>query len=138
MNPCNTKAGEGRFRVCPVPGLSHSVCLPVHTAGRRRFYQAPVIVHRVIEAESSGQIIRVISAACQDPYCNIAAQPALAHHIDWFSLLNLIDPLTKLIHRDIDKILNMSAALFSFCPNVEQNRASVTGQLLHILRMELL
>ena len=110
----------------------------LHAAGRGSFRHAAILHHGSVEPVAAGEISAVITVSGQDPAGNVAAQSALAHHIDCFSLFDLSQTFPQFIHRDIYKSLNMSVLEFSRGTGIQQGDASVTGQVCHILRMELL
>ncbi len=94
--------------------------------------------HRVIEPETAGKIIGFITAAFQDTACDIAAQAALADHIDSPALLNLIQTFPQFIHRNILKSFNMSRFILLCRPGIQQRDTAVTRQGRHFFQMPLL
>ena len=86
----------------------------IHSAVKCGFYHCPVILNRIVEAESTGEIVRFISIALQYTAGNIAAQSALADNIYRLSSFDFIKSFTKLIYRDILKSIQMTAAVFPY------------------------
>ena len=66
----------------------------VHAAGGGLFYQAAVVLDRVIEAVASGKVIAVKALGGKDAAGNIAAQTALAVDVNGLSRFKLAEALS--------------------------------------------
>ena len=111
---------------------------PLHAAGIGILPGPPVQQDALIEAVAAGEVIAVIPILGQNPAGQIAAQAALAHHVDGFARGNLPQMVPQLIQRDIHKALRAAAAVLPGGPGVQQGYAAVPGQPSHVLPVELL
>ena len=78
----------------------------VHSTGRSRFNETAIIGYSVIEPEAAGEVIAVKSVSGQDATGNVAAQAALANDVDRLMLVQFIQPLSQLVHRDIKEAVS--------------------------------
>ena len=74
----------------------------------------------------------------ENPAGDIAAQSALADDIDRFSRLQLSQTFPELIHRNVDKAVDMAAAKFFFRPRIQKDSASVHGKRIKLIPEKLL
>ena len=72
----------------------------VHTAGISRFDQRAIMHDRVVEPESSGEIIGFIAVALQNTAGNIASQTALADDINRLAFFDLAKAIAQLVNGD--------------------------------------
>ena len=84
----------------------------IHSTGRSRFNETAIIGYSVIEPEAAGEVIAVKSVSGQDATGNVAAQAAMANDVDRLMLVQFIQPLSQLVHRDIKEAVNVSVCEF--------------------------
>ena len=93
--------------------------------------------HRVIVAEPAGEVVALKPMPGQNPAGNVAAQAALADDIDRLARRKLPQPFPQLVHRNVDKALDVAPAVFPGCAGVQQGHTAVAGQCVHVLQMPL-
>ena len=91
----------------------------IHSADRCLFDQGVVIHHRIVEPETTGKVIGFKAVTLQNPGGDVAAQTALADHIDGFSGFDLPDSLPQFVHRDISEAFDVSTAVLAHCPGIQ-------------------
>ncbi len=101
---------------------------PIHSAGICLLIQPAVVHYGIPEPESAGEVVGFIAVSRENPRRNITAESALADHINRLSFFHFVQPFSEFIHRDVDKVLDVSPAVFADCTGVQQRYASVTGQ----------
>ena len=85
----------------------------------------PLLHHNGIEPVAAGEIIALKSILHENPAGDIAAQPAVAIHIDRLATLQLVQPLPQLIQREIDRALDMPVLILCRRARIQQNYAAV-------------
>ena len=87
--------------------------LLVHTTSKGCFDQGTVIHDRIIEPETTGKVVGFEAIPFKNPGSNVAAQTALADHIDSLSGFDLVDPFPQFIHGDVSEAVDMSPAVLA-------------------------
>ena len=73
----------------------------------------------------------------ENPAGNIAAQAALADDVDGLGAIQLMKPLPQIVHGNIDEALDVTGAVFTRCPRVQQRDAAVARQAVRVGQMPL-
>ena len=120
-----------------MPTAQVRAVLFVHPAGSRCLDQAAVIDDCVVEAVAAGEVAGVKAVSAEDPDCDIAAQSALAHDINCFVFVELVDMFAQVVDGDIDKAVCVAPGILAGSPHIEKDDASIARKGLHILCMKL-
>ena len=64
---------------------------------------------------------------------DVAAQAALADHIDRPARFQFRETLPQLIYGDVQKAVNMPRGIFPYCTGIQQRHAAIPGQVCNIL-----
>ena len=63
----------------------------------------PLMYDDLVEPVAAGEVVAFKAVLHENPAGKIAAQPAVAIHIDWFTAFQLRQPFAQFIQREVDR-----------------------------------
>lgn len=97
----------------------------------------PLMYDDLVEPVAAGEVVAFKAVLHENPAGKIAAQPAVAIHIDWFTAFQLRQPFAQFIQREVDRPLDMPSSVLRRGARIEQDDAAVARQGLNIVPMVL-
>ncbi len=70
----------------------------------------PLMYDDLVEPVAAGEVVAFKAVLHENPAGKIAAQPAVAIHIDWFTAFQLRQPFAEFIEREVDRPLDMPSS----------------------------
>ena len=83
----------------------------------------PLMYDDLVEPVAAGEVVAFKAVLHENPAGKIAAQPAVAIHIDWFTAFQLRQPFAQFIQREVDRPLDMPSSVLRRGARIEQDDA---------------
>ena len=108
------------------------------TVFTRVFGDGALVDDRFIKPPAACKVIAVVAVACENTAGKVGTKSRMAMNVDRSVFRNFIYSLTQGVKRNIDKAVYLALHHLKRCTGVEQEHATVTGEIFHIVPEELL